>query len=153
MSSATRKLACNWINKWAMIRFYIVCTLFSTSAHHIHILQSPSVCPSVCSRLTFYWKELQSCNMAQNFRLLPEQIIGYLTFFFWKKIKIWPFFLIFALEDFFYLKIIRAKTHKEWTIQCDLASLIFSRRWLKCCRRIKLFRSFFREVRLQLNMV
>jgi hypothetical protein len=52
--------------------------------------------------------------MAQNFRLLPEQIIGYLTSssFFLKKI-FWTFFKKFFLEDFFYLKIIRAKTHKE----------------------------------------
>jgi hypothetical protein len=37
--------------------------------------------PSVCSRLTFYWKLLRSCNMAQHFRLLPA-IIGYLLLFF-----------------------------------------------------------------------
>ncbi len=42
----------------------------------------PSFRPSVCSRLTFYWKELRSCNMAQDFRLLPAQIIGNLTSFF-----------------------------------------------------------------------
>jgi hypothetical protein len=41
-----------------------------------------SVRLSVCSRLAFYWKELRSCNMAQNVRVLPDQIISYLTFFF-----------------------------------------------------------------------
>jgi hypothetical protein len=69
----------------------------------------PSVRPSVCSRLTFYWKKLRSFNMAQNFRLLAEQIIGYLSFF---ENKFLDFFLNFFLEDFVYLKIIRAETHK-----------------------------------------
>jgi hypothetical protein len=61
-------------------------------AYHIHILEFPSVRPSVCARLTFYWKELRRCNMAQHFRLLPEQIIGYLTFFFFLKKNFGLFF-------------------------------------------------------------
>jgi hypothetical protein len=56
--------------------------------------------------------------MAQNFRLLPEQIIGYLTSVF--KFFLWNF----------NLTIIRAKTLKDWKIQCDLARLLFSGRWL-----------------------
>ncbi len=50
----------------------------------------PSVRLFVCS-LTFYWKELRTCNMAQNFRLLPEQIIGYLIYLFLKNI-FWTLF-------------------------------------------------------------
>jgi hypothetical protein len=54
-------------------------------SYHIHILEFPSVrlsvCNTVCLRLTFYWKELRSCNMSRNFRLLLAQKIGYLTFF------------------------------------------------------------------------
>ncbi len=43
--------------------------------HHIGTYFGVSVRPSFCSRLTFYWKELRSCNMAQNCLPLPEQII------------------------------------------------------------------------------
>jgi hypothetical protein len=43
---------------------------------------------SLLQPLTFYWKELRSCNMALKFRLYLEQLIGYLSCCF--------FFLIFG---------------------------------------------------------
>jgi hypothetical protein len=45
----------------------------------------PSLRPSVCSRLTFYWKERRSCNMAQKFRLLPEEALRRRGVFYKKK--------------------------------------------------------------------
>jgi hypothetical protein len=65
---------------------------------------------SACSRSTFYWKELRSCNMALNVCLLPAQFIGYLSFL-W-GLFFFDFFKKYFLR-FFYFKIIRNKTHKE----------------------------------------
>ncbi len=69
------------------------------NTYHVHILQFPSFRQS---RLKFYWKELRSCNMAQNFRLLPEQIIGYLFFLFFFLLK--KNILDFIFGDIFLLK-------------------------------------------------
>jgi hypothetical protein len=53
--------------------------------------------------ITFYWKELRSCDTAQNFRLLPAQLIGYLTFFFFVN-----FLFNFSGVIFFNVKIIKS---------------------------------------------
>jgi hypothetical protein len=67
------------------IRTVVCYTVFVVLLHSInhkcmvHIIYIfYSFRPSACSQLNLYWKELRSCNIAQHFRLLPAQIIGYL---------------------------------------------------------------------------
>ncbi len=89
--------------------------------------------------LKFTEKAIINCNMAQNFRLLPVQIISY-AFFLENKFLGKNFGIFFTFLDLFYLKNIRTKSHKEWKIQFDLSTFFFGR-WVKCFTGKKLFRS------------
>jgi hypothetical protein len=66
--------------------------------------------------------------MAQNFRILPAQIIAYSAFF-WKKGLEFCFYIFW--EIFFTYKLFELAHSKKSSL---IFQLFFCGRWLKCCR-------------------
>jgi hypothetical protein len=67
------------------------------------VRQSQSVSPSVCSRLTFYWKELRSCIYLKNFAFFPRKLWAiYLLLLLFANF-FWNFYFDIFLRLFFTL--------------------------------------------------